>query len=215
MARSTVRYVLSRITRIAAGPWLGVVLVGMILLYLGAVSILTELSPRWVERVLGVPVERVYGHWLLVALGGGFYINFAAVTVRRIPFDRLHIGAWCSHLGVLVLLTAAAYYVAAGERGFCVARRGPDGWRPVRHFHIDRPGGTESRPLPGRFVVKRAEYVVYPGSNVPKDFRCWVEIITEEGKRSEKLSLNLVGRWRSCSPSPLGPAWWWYGFGGR
>ena len=51
---------------------------------------------------------------------------------------------------------------------------------------------TFSRPrkdLPGKFIVDKAEYEAYPGSVVPKDYRCEVRIVADG--RTEKAVLGL------------------------
>ena len=63
---------------------------------------------------------------------------------------------------------------------------------------LDLPGKRAlwlsfSRPreeLPATLHVRRAEYQTYPGSQIPKDYRCDIEIVAGGQRRRETLSLN-------------------------
>ncbi len=77
-------------------------------------------------------------------------------------------------------------------------------WVPFTTFtdlappeRIDTPGepvmlefSRQRKSLPGVLHVRESEYITQPGSVVPRDYRCEVELETAEGVRRVKLGLN-------------------------
>ena len=185
------------VLRQAGSPWTGAVLIGLIVAYLAIVSVLAEIDPQLLERLLRTARERVYGHWILIALGAALCLNLAIATITRIPLDAPHAGAWCSHLGAIVLAVGVAWYAASKESGHCFTHLTPAGWSRIDRFHPDNAPPDASKPLPGALQVEKAEYLTYPGSAVPKDFRCEVLVAAGGTARRETLSLN--------NPIRLGP----------
>ncbi|MFW6061853.1 MAG: hypothetical protein ACOC93_03500 [Planctomycetota bacterium] len=100
-------------------------------------------------------------------------------------------------------------------------------WLPFRQYpHLDPPERLELpdgrslyvsfgrifRELPGRVRVLETEFRAFPGSNVPRDYRCVVRVSDEQGQHRELLSLNnpiQVGRYQinqgSWLPDPRQP----------
>jgi hypothetical protein len=83
------------------------------------VSVWTE----WAARVLHTSEAGVYRHGALVAMWGLLCANILAATVARVPWRAASAGAWCSHLGVLLLAAGALRYGVLGLSGFCEAWR--------------------------------------------------------------------------------------------
>jgi len=112
--------------------WVGIGLIGVICVYLGLVSWLTEAFRRW----LGTTETGLYSHPILVVLGAMMLVSLAAATVIRIPLRLSRAGAWASHLGVLVLAGGSAWYVFAKVGGHTATFWTPAGWTPIRWMYL-------------------------------------------------------------------------------
>ncbi|MFB3893909.1 MAG: hypothetical protein ACE15C_18010 [Phycisphaerae bacterium] len=126
-----------RIIRAAASTQMGLVLIGLIVLYLCAASILRELAPQQLESFTGRDADEVYRLWPLSALGLLLCLNILLATLFRVPLDWAHAGAVCTHLGVIVLAIGAGTYVAWGVQGECLTRLGKGGWSEIQYFYIN------------------------------------------------------------------------------
>jgi len=110
--------------------------------YLAAASI----WPQAAGRLSG----GAYAGWLPLTLWGLLCANLLAATLTRVPPDLLHAGAWCSHLGVLVLAAGALAYAAGAVRGQCAVARTADGWATLREvYREDRSSAYVRGPAPG------------------------------------------------------------------
>ena len=107
--------------------------------YVGVASV----WPEWLARLLGTAPDGVYRHWLPVGLGALLCLSILIATIVRIPLRLRHAGAWCSHLGVLVLAAGAAWYAIGSVSGYCVnqLRRVHSGsgseWIPTGSFYLN------------------------------------------------------------------------------
>ena len=221
-----------RLAQVACSTWTGLALLGLIVVYLGGVSVWTEEAARF----LRVEPEGVYRHWLLVAMAGLLCANLLIATAARVPWRPASAGAWISHLGVLALAAGTAVYAMNGVSGYCEAWRvAPDqakhlsaatwpaaSWTPIHRFYREEdlrgpPGDADelpSIPLPAAVQITRAEYVPQEGSPLPKDFLCEVRVTWPDGRVESNLAVSLnhplrVGPYQisqsSWYPSPQRP----------
>jgi len=131
------RTTISRILAVASSTWTAAALIGLIALYLSAVSIAQALSPVQIERLLGVPAHAAYGHRLIVTLWALLCVNMSLATLTRVRFDLPRAGTWCSHAGVLMLAAGACWYGLEHRSGVCVANRWNDSWGQTSEFYLD------------------------------------------------------------------------------
>jgi hypothetical protein len=117
-----------------AGTWLGVALIGLLCVYLS----LASTAPASVARALGVDPADVYHPAVLGPPCVLLCLTLAAVSVLCIPFRLRHAGAWCSHVGVLVLAIGSLGYAVFRRSGDCAAIRTRAGWTPIRHVYLTR-----------------------------------------------------------------------------
>jgi hypothetical protein len=138
------------------GTGLGLAILGLVIAYLAIASVWTE----GFARFLGVEPQGVYGHWFLLSLWGLLCVNLLTATIGRLPWRAASLGAWASHMGVIVLAAGALRYCVLGVSGQCeswrIAPRGAASsqngaapsrpsapaesprWSPIAHFFTDR-----------------------------------------------------------------------------
>jgi hypothetical protein len=131
--------------RIVGGTYVGVALIGLIVAYVGAVSVLLQVQPD--HRVLGLSGARPYAHPILLALAALLSVNLLVASIHRIKFDLPRLGAWCSHAGVLVLLAGTMWYVLDAQKGDALStlvqtppgHPGPPAysWSPIDSFCLE------------------------------------------------------------------------------
>ena len=141
--------------------WVGIALIGLLVVYLS----LTSTLPVPIARGLGVlvsdpaaPVE-LYRWWPFVAVCLALCANLAIATVVRIPLRWPSVGAWCSHLGLILMVAGSLVYTRQGFSGDSMSIRTRGGWSPIRHaygkgtftMYVGGSGGPGpvQTPLPG------------------------------------------------------------------
>lgn len=201
--------------RIAAATSLGVALLLLAAGYLSAVSVLQQVRPALLEKILRCPPDEAYRHPVFVILCIAICLNLLLATILRIPLRLRSVGAWLSHLGVLVLAGGAGYYGLTAQNGQC----GSDwieggGWSEITDFlPVQGHRYLEAVKLPEPIYIEKAIYETYPGSVMPKDYICKLVIGRGNSTRRETLSLNhpvavgpyqiSQGSWRpQGSPQP-------------
>ncbi len=162
---------LRALARSLGSPWAGLALLAVIFLYLAAASLLPGL--------LGGPQEvfdRLYRAWPLKLCLWALVLNVACVSLFRIPFRLMRLGAHLAHLGVLVLAGGATWYAAFAVSGYAVAHREVASglFAPVDRFYLsqgisiyvssDLPGsaGPAQTPLPAPLAEGPAHAVSLP-----------------------------------------------------
>ena len=189
----------------AGSTWTGAGLLAAIVTYLAAVSVWGQLAPRQLQEVLGTPVEDVYSHWLLVVPCLLLCLSIAVATATRVPLDLVHAGAWCSHLGLIVLAGGALWYAARKVSGVCVTVRTRHGWMEIKQVYLSRraavylaadrtgAGGMQARvPIViGRFLGTQ---------ELDAEVRGGPEGVEIRAKRF-LMSARLVSQWRNDSPN--------------
>lgn len=130
--------------------WVGVALLGAICIYLGMVSWATEDFRRW----LGTTEAGLYSHPILVVLGAAAMACLVAATVLRVPLRWSRAGAWCSHLGVVVLAAGSAWYAFAKVGGHTATFWTPDGWTPLGRIYLKDTYAVYLWPAPGSDAVE-------------------------------------------------------------
>lgn len=117
----------------ASSKQLGVVLLVVAAVYLGAATFIEKFS---LDGTRLLPKEPgVYSHWTLWLLVGCFCANLILASCLRVPLRWSHLGAWCSHAGLIVLAAGSAWYALAQVGGHCVLDRTADGWSTATQFH--------------------------------------------------------------------------------
>jgi len=200
------------VIRFLGHPWTGVVLIAMLAVYLGLVSVLSQVHPRALRGVLGTTGQGLYGHWLPVSLGVALCASVLIATLTRVPLDAMHIGTWCAHLGVIVLAIGGSWYALGTESGLCDTTRTPYGWTLIESCQFEDRSGPQTRELPGWIQPQKYEYLTHPGTGVVRDIRCEVIVVRGGAMSRETLALNHpleLGSYRvsldSLLPTPEQP----------
>ncbi len=120
-------------------------LIALIVVYLALASTV----PKLLASALGVRPSGLYRGWPLVTLGIALCVSMLVASWTRIKLDLAHAGAWCSHLGVLILAGGAAWYATASQSGQAVTARLADGWTPIGSFYADQTWAIYVRTAPG------------------------------------------------------------------
>jgi hypothetical protein len=145
------------ILRILSSTALGLVVLALLVVLLGALSVLAQTHPGLVRSIAGRAPADVYSHPVLLALWVLLALNVLLATVVRIRLSWVSLGAWVSHLGVLVLAAGATAYTMGVVHGQAVSLLGPGGWSDVGEFYLDdtlavalldESGEVVSQPLP-------------------------------------------------------------------
>ena len=165
-----------RLLSALAGTGLGVAIIGLAVFYLAAVSIARQLAPVALEEALGCPVEGVYRHWVLLSLAGLGCLNLLAASVMRIPLDAEHAGAWCSHVGIIIMAIGVSWYAAQNVQGDAASFTAGGDWSPVTRFYqdgtmcvyaaLDEPS-PESAPDGSPEAAKPGSYLQTPLKTLP------------------------------------------------
>lgn len=193
---------LLRVLRAAGGIYVGAALIACIVVYLGIVSVFTERS----AAVLGTTPEGIYGHWILMTLGAALLVNIVLATILRIPRRVDALGAWCSHIGVIVTAAGCIWYLSAYVKGECLTQRTPDDWTPITSFYQ-----TDTLALyAGRPGLQRGVMTELPGLD-PLDRRVTIPLdVPAAGPDGIRLRVTgLVRRplysrtWANDSPNPV------------
>jgi len=132
---SPIRKVLLRV----GSTWVGVALLAVLAVYMSLASTV----PKQLAAVLGVVLRaggesvhvELYRHWPFVAACIALCLNLAVATVVRVPLRWRSLGAWCSHLGVMVLAGGSLWYTYRSVSGDSVTVRLRGGWSPIRHVY--------------------------------------------------------------------------------
>jgi hypothetical protein len=120
--------------------WVGVALLGIIAVYLSLASTL----PLPLARLMGVEVLSVddsvhvelFRYWPFVAMCLALCVNIAVATSFRLPLAWRSLGAWCCHIGMLVLAAGAMWYTLRSVSGDSVSIRTREGWSPIRYVYV-------------------------------------------------------------------------------
>jgi len=131
-------------------PVLGVVILATIVVYLSLASTV----PSFLAGLVGGSLADIYRHPLLAVLGGTICFSILAAGWTRLILEWPHAGAWCSHLGVLVLAGGIFLYVGWSVSGACVtAKRGPGDWTEITGFYANRSHAARiSTPAAGQAI---------------------------------------------------------------
>jgi len=122
--------------------WTGMGAAAAITLYL----MLASAAPKWLAGTLGVTlfapndsVQRELFRWPgLLAMAAVFFAALVVATVVAVPLNLRNAGAWCSHLGLVVLGIGAGWYALASESGDSIAIRHGSDWTAIGYVYIDR-----------------------------------------------------------------------------
>jgi len=133
--------VLRRLVAGVCSPWIGLVVLAALVLYLS----LASTAPRRLAGLLGASPDSLYGHGLVLALWAVLCLNLALVTVRGIRPSFAHAGGWCAHLGVLILTAGAVWYAGWSVHGRCVSQATEQGFSPITSVYLDHGGACYVR----------------------------------------------------------------------
>jgi len=187
----------------ASSVRLGVMLLTAAGIYLGVATFIEEFS---FDRTRLLPKEPgIYSHWTLWLLVACFCANLILASCLRVPPRWSHLGAWCSHAGLIVLAAGSAWYALAHVSGNCVIDRTADGWGSARQFHqISRLMAVHVGQ--GEFpAASQTALSVPPGRavtdmDVPID--CGLEGVSIRAVRCIPLARVRV-LWHNDSPEPV------------
>ena len=197
--KPTWRRVLDR----ASSKQLGVVLLVVTAVYLAVATFIEEWS---LDKTRLLPnTGGAYSHWLLWVLVAASCASLMLASCLRVPLRWSHLGAWCSHAGLIVLAAGSAWYALAHVSGNCVIDRTADGWGSARQFHQisglmavhvgqgEYPAASQTAlPVPaGRTVTDM---------DVPID--CGLEGVSIRALRCIPLARVRV-LWHNDSPNPV------------
>jgi len=126
----------------SVSSWTGMGFAAAIALYL----MLASAAPRWLAGLLGVTLfapedsvqRELFRYPPLLAMIAVFFAALIAATIVAVPPRLVAAGAWCSHLGLVVLGIGAGWYALASESGDSVTIRHGAGWTPVAYVYLDR-----------------------------------------------------------------------------
>ncbi|MGB2821445.1 MAG: hypothetical protein WBF17_10715, partial [Phycisphaerae bacterium] len=132
---SLIRRVLLRV----GSTWVGVTLIAALAVYMSLASTV----PRRLAAILGVallaPEESVhaelYNYLPFVVACVALCLNLIVASIVRVPLRWRSLGAWCSHLGVIVLAGGSLWYNYRSVSGDSVTVRAGGGWSPIRHVY--------------------------------------------------------------------------------
>lgn len=144
-----------KLAAFAGSTALAIIALSLIGAYLGLVSVLMQLAPQTLQRVLGRSDTALYSHWLLVALICLLCFNLICASLQRVRPDLPRLGAWCSHLGILVLTAGASWYALSAVRGECLTTLAtPETqspaphaghWTPIESFYVENTFALHAR----------------------------------------------------------------------
>ena len=126
----------------AGGTWVGVALLAVLAAYMSLASTV----PKRLAAALGVVLfspgesvhEELYGYPPFVVACAALCVNLIVATIVRVPLGWRSLGAWCSHLGVIVLAGGSFWYNYRSVSGDSVTVRVHGGWSPIRHVYDKR-----------------------------------------------------------------------------
>lgn len=167
-----------RLLSILSSTRLAAAIIAAIILYLMAASVV----PQPMASALGVAPSDLYRHGLLVGLELGLCAALALASATRVAFDWPRAGAWCSHIGVLILAGGAGWYALAGVQGQAVTVRSADGWSDIQSFHVDRTAVL---------YVWASQAGHRPAEPRPQRLR--LELDQPEGSPSQPLNVSVEG----------------------
>jgi len=194
-------------TLLAIGSiYLGVGLLAALTVYLSLASTV----PVWLARTLGVelfsPGESVqtelYDNPGFVGACIALCVNLLVATVVRIPLRLRNAGAWCCHLGLIVLAGASLWYNHQTIKGDSVTIRDRTGWSPIRHVYrgqtyavyVQAADDPQARQTPLKGLIPRG---------APRD----LDVAIQAGKGVEVRATRflpgarVVARWGDVSPN--------------
>ncbi len=126
----------------AGSTWVGVALLAVLAVYMSLASTVPKRLAAALGVVLFSPGESVhvelYGYPLFVAACIALCVNLTVATIVRVPPRWRSLGAWCSHLGVIVLAGGSFWYNYRSVSGDSVTVRVHGGWSPIRHVYHKR-----------------------------------------------------------------------------
>lgn len=177
--------------RLFSSIWLGVTLLILLFIYSSIGSAGMPVSWRLLEPATWVNVrelvemsEFAWFHWwpfdVMIAL---ICVNLVVATIRRIPFNRINLGVWMIHTGIIILAIGSVWYFWTKVEGDVVV--------PRRTVVINVPGEEPVRLVasPGQ-RTSIGKYDVGIFQTTPD----W-ELLSgdDAGKRAYKVSVTVQG----------------------
>jgi len=141
---------LRRIILAAGSPSAGIVLIVLIVGYL----CLASTVPDALARLIGGSPASLYRHPLLVLLAVALCAGVLLASWTRLAVRWSQAGAWCSHLGVLVLAGGVCLYATRSVGGTCVTSKSGAGWTDIRGFYADGTYAVYASTAPGAQAVQ-------------------------------------------------------------
>jgi hypothetical protein len=173
--------------------WSGVALLLLTAAYLSTVSVMAQLSPRTLERILHCDIGEVYSHPVLFVLFVLVGLVMLLATLLYVRLDLAHAGAWLSHSGIVTLIVGAAGYALLVQQGQCITIRiddgdGPAQWSPISYFEPIR-GGKVEEPVPLGLTMQVLQTKFVSRGSMPGDYICNVR--TGQGPQATEQTLSL------------------------
>jgi hypothetical protein len=122
---------------------------------------------------------RWFNWWPFALLMGLFCVNLSVTTIRRIPFNRINLGVWMIHSGLIILSVGSVWYFGVKVEGDTLVHR--------RALSVSWAGETETiAAVPGKRISLRS------ADGRRADVRVAAidpEATMEDGTRSVKMTL--------------------------
>ena len=141
-----------------------------------------------VERLHGseYALSNVYGTWWFV----GLWALVAVLMVYMAMWKRMSVCAL--HLSILLILLGALLTKLTGQHG----RMQLDPNRPESHFYIKDKGKITKEALPFSLTLDRFEIETYEGSDKPKDYVSYLQLIDGDTRKDVVISMNKILKYK-------------------
>lgn len=141
-----------------------------------------------VERLHGTDfaLEHVYGTWWFVGLWAIMAGLMVTMAVKCRLWKRM---AVCTlHAAILFILLGALLTMLTGQHGRMLLEPG----KPTNTFYVGNAEENHPEALPFALELDRFEIVNYPGSNKPKDFVSYLQVVDEGQQHEAVISMNRI-----------------------
>ena len=186
--------------------WVGVALLAGMAIYMSLASTVPVPLARALRITLfslseSVQVE-LYDNWGFVAACVVLCVNLAVATVVRVRLCWRNAGAWCCHLGLIVLAVGSLWYNYRAVKGDNVTLRDRGAWSPIRHVYredshavyVQRSDAAEPFQTPLKGLIPRGK---------PRDLLVAIAGGPGVEVRATRFlpSARMVSRWEEASPN--------------
>ena len=189
----------------AGSTWLGVGLLGAIVVHLSLASTLPMDFAASIGVELFDPSDPAELYWWppFLVLCVALCANLCVATALRVPPRWRNAGAWCSHTGLIVLALGSAWYAGHSVAGDSVSVRTRGGWTPIQHVYRKHSFAVYVTPA-GQEAPRQSSL----GRLVPRGGPRDLDVPVDGGAEGVEVRATrfypragVVSRWADVSPN--------------